>query len=190
MGKRLADWAKENNISSAWAHKLYHAGKIPNATQISPRIIIVNEPPLLPQPTKTIIYSRVSSQDQKQVLPQQTQRTAAWAALNGYTVDQVIEEIASGLNDNRKKWLTILKDPTITTILVEHRDRATRFGYTQLQTTLKASGRQLIATDSTEIENDLIRDMTEILTSFCARLYGQRGAKIRAQKALEASKDE
>lgn len=42
----------------------------------------------------------------------------------------------------------------------------------------------------TELDDDLVRDMTEVLTSFCARLYGRRAAKYRAEKALEAMRDE
>ncbi len=44
--------------------------------------------------------------------------------------------------------------------------------------------------DDTELDDDLVRDMTEVLTSFCARLYGRRAAKHRAEKALEAMRDE
>lgn len=44
--------------------------------------------------------------------------------------------------------------------------------------------------DNTELDDDLVRDMTEVLTSFCARLYGRRAAKHRAEKALEAMRDE
>lgn len=44
--------------------------------------------------------------------------------------------------------------------------------------------------DDTELDDDLVRDMTEVLTSFCARLYGCRAAKHRAEKALEAMRDE
>lgn len=44
--------------------------------------------------------------------------------------------------------------------------------------------------DDTELDDDLVRDMTEVLTSFCARLYGRRAAKYRAEKALEAMRDE
>lgn len=44
--------------------------------------------------------------------------------------------------------------------------------------------------DDTELDDDLVRDMTEVLTSFCARLYGRHAAKHRAEKALEAMRDE
>jgi len=41
----------------------------------------------------------------------------------------------------------------------------------------------------TKLEDDLVRDMTEVLTSFCARLYGRRGARNRAIKALNCAKN-
>ena len=52
---------------------------------------------------------------------------------------------------------------------------------------LKARGGGLIVIDKSEVNDDLVRDMTEILTCFCARLYGRRSAANRASKALKAT---
>lgn len=74
----------------------------------------------------------------------------------------------------------------MTTIVVEHRDRFARFGSEYVAASLEANGRRLAVMDDTEVHDDLVRDMTEVLTSFCARLYGRRATAHRAAKALAA----
>jgi predicted site-specific integrase-resolvase len=105
-------------------------------------------------------------------------------------VSKVVQEIASGLNDHRPKLAQLLTDPTIGTIVVEHRDRFCRFGSEYVQAALAAQGRELVVVDSAEVDEDLVRDMTEILTSMCARLYGKRAAENRAKRALAAAATE
>ena len=130
------------------------------------------------------IYARVSSSDQRGDLERQVARVTTWATSNGYTISRVVTEVGSGMNGKRRKFLALLSDPSVTTIVVEHRDRFARFGAEYVAATLSASGRQLLVVDNAEVDNDLIRDMTEVLTSFCARLYGKRAAAHRAAKAL------
>lgn len=113
-------------------------------------------------------------------------RLLRYAADNHIYIDGVVEDIASGMNGNRRKLNKILSDPNAN-IIVEHRDRLTRFAFEAIESALKAQGRTIIVIDDTEIEDDLVRDMTEVLTSFCARIYGKRGAKNRARKALDAA---
>ena len=69
---------------------------------------------------------------------------------------------------------------------VEHRDRLMRFGAEYVESALAAQGRKLIVVDPSEVKDDLVQDMIEVLTSFCARLYGRRSAKNKAKKAIEA----
>lgn len=69
---------------------------------------------------------------------------------------------------------------------MEHRDRFCRFGSEYVEAALAAQGRELVV-DSAEVDADLVRDMTEILTSMCARLYGIRAAQNRAKRALAAA---
>ena len=72
-------------------------------------------------------------------------------------------------------------------IVVEHRDRLARFGSEYIEAALSSSGRRLMVINDTEMTNDLVQDMTDVLISFCARLYGRRSAKNRARKAMEAA---
>ena len=74
----------------------------------------------------------------------------------------------------------------MTTIVTEHRDRFARFGAEYVEAALAASGRRLLVVDPAEVDDDLVRDVTEILTSLCARLYGRRAAANRAGRALAA----
>jgi predicted site-specific integrase-resolvase len=94
------------------------------------------------------------------------------------------------MNGKRPKLLKLLRNQKVRVIVVEHRDRLIRFGFEYLEAALAAQGRSVIVADSLEVKDDLIRDMTEVLTSFCARLYGRRAAKHKAEKAIRATRDE
>ena len=94
-------------------------------------------------------------------------------------------EVGSALNSKRGKFLTLLRDESVGVIVVEHRDRFVRFGAEYLEAALSAQGRRLLVVDPAEVDNDLVRDVTEILTSLWARLYGQRAAANRARRAVD-----
>jgi putative resolvase len=142
-----------------------------------------------PEPPKlTVAYARVSSHDQRHDLDRQVARIAEWAAASGTRIDRYVREMASGLNDKRRDLGTLLADPQVGTIIVEHRDRLARFGVTQLEQALKAQKRSLVVIDPGEVEEDLVRDMIELMTCFSARLYGKRSARNRALRAAEALK--
>lgn len=84
----------------------------------------------------------------------------------------------------------VLCDPQAAVIVVEHRDRLARFGVEHLEAALSASGRRLVVLDPTETADDLVRDITEVLTSMCARRYGRRAAKNRAARAVAVATGE
>ena len=132
------------------------------------------------------MYARVSSADQR---PTWTGRSpgSPRGRPGSITVDRVVTEIGSALNGKRRKFLALLRDPTVTTIVVEHRDRFARFGAEYVEAALAASGRRLLVVDPAEVDDDLVRDVTEILTSLCARLYGRRAAANRAARAVAAA---
>jgi predicted site-specific integrase-resolvase len=99
----------------------------------------------------------VSSADQRD-LDRQVARVCSWAVANGFSIDRVVTEVGSGLNGRRRKYLGLVSDPKVTTILVEHRDRFARFGSEYLAASLEASGRRLVVIDDTEVDDDLVRD--------------------------------
>jgi predicted site-specific integrase-resolvase len=139
---------------------------------------------------RVALYARVSSNDQKADLERQLGRLSTYATTNGMSVVRTVAEIGSGLNGHRPKLRRLLADPFVSTIVVEHRDRLARFGSEYLEAALLASGRTLVVVDSSEMHDDLVQDMIDVLTSFCARLHGRRSAGRRARKlaaSLEAS---
>jgi putative resolvase len=91
------------------------------------------------------------------------------------------------MNGGGTKARRLLADPDVTTVVVEHKDRLGRMNVELVEAALSATGRRLVVLDDGEVDDDLVCDMGEVLTSFCARLYGRRSAKNRARKALEAA---
>ncbi|MFJ9969024.1 IS607 family transposase, partial [Streptomyces avermitilis] len=133
---------------------------------------------------RVVAYCRVSSGDRKADLERQVARTVQGATSQGLAVADVVTEVGSGLNGRRRKLHRLLADPGVGTIVVEHRDRLARFGVEHLEAALSATGRRLVVLDPAETADDLVRDITEVLTSMCARLYGRRSAQNRAARAV------
>ena len=131
-------------------------------------------------------YARVSSNDQKNDLQRQGDRLKAFAFSMGVDAPEVVTEVGSGMNDKRRKLNQLLADPTVTTIIVEHRGRLACMNVGLVESALKAQGRRILVVDDTERDDDLVQDITEVLTLFCARLYDRKSAKRRVQQALEA----
>ncbi len=185
---KLSTWAKKQGISYKTAWRLWSTGKLPlPAEQLATGTIIVKEPEASYEagPSSVVLYARVSSSDQEQDLDRQLSRLVEYTTSQGLQVKGAIKEIGSGLNGKRTKLLSILRDPNVRTIVVEHKDRLVRFGFEYMEALLTASGRRIIVVDESEMKEDLVQDMIDVLTSFCARLYGRRSAKNRAIKALK-----
>ncbi len=117
-------------------------------------------------------------------------RLTGWVTSNGLRIGQVVCEVGSGLNGKRPKLARVLSDPSATVIVVEHRDRLARFGVEHLQAALAAQARRIVVVDAGETDDDLVRDMIEVLTSMCARLYARRGARNRALRAVTATRQQ
>lgn len=187
----LAVWAERNGVARVTAYRWFHAGLLPVSARKAGRLILVDDQPAdRSRRARTAVYARVSSADQKPDLDRQVARVTAWATTEQIAVDKVVTEVGSALNGHRRKFLALLRDPSVKRIVVEHRDRFCRFGSEYVEAALAAQGRELVVVDSAEVDDDLVRDMTEILTSMCARLYGKRAAQNRAKRALAAAAEE
>ena len=184
---KLSEWARQAGVRYETAWKWFKAGILPVPAVKLPTGTILVLPPSPPSPS-VALYARVSSHDQKGDLERQKARLVTFATEKGHKVGKVVEEVGLGLNGDRAKLLAVLQDPSIGGIVVEHRDRLVRFGAEYVEAAMSASGRRLTVMEQGEVEDDLVRDMTEVLTSFCAKLYGRRSAKDRARRALEAAK--
>ena len=196
IGKRirLTDWGRQYGLDPQSTWRMLNEGRLPAHLRVERigrlwYVILPDEAPAL----LTVGYARVSSHEQKpQQKPQlepQANRLWAYAGQNGIALDRVVSEVASGLNDRRPKLRRLLADPKVGTILVEHRDRLARFGVDMVDAMLQARGGRLLVIEDNEVDDDLVRDMTEILTCFCARLYGRRSAANRARRALSIAQE-
>lgn len=183
---KLADWARSEGIDYKTAWRWFRDGIIPHPTiQLPTGTILVEKPEKSTDTKKTALYARVSSSDQKNDLERQLGRLVTYATSNKLDVVESITEIGSGLNGKRSKLIGLLKRSDIDVIVVEHRDRLTRFGFEYLQASLAASDRKIVVLEESELTSDLVKDMIDVLTSFCARLYGQRSARNKAKKIVK-----
>lgn len=193
---RIKEWARREGFNEQTVWKWCRENRMPVPFErLETGTIIVHDPkyesrpPASPVGGRTVCYARVSSSDQKDDLRRQADRLKAFAVGMGVDKPEVVAETGSGMNDGRRRLNRLLADPTVGTIIVEHRDRLARMNAGLVESALKAQGRRVVIVDDTESDDGLVRDMTEVLTSFCARLYGRRAAKRRADAALRAARD-
>src|SRR5258708_5461833 len=183
---KLSEYAKKYGITYRTAFRWWQDGQIQGFQKPSGTIIVTEGEEEAPRGTKqvaqVVVYARVSSIKQKESLDRQVARLEDYCAAKGYQIGRIVKEIGSGVNDNRRKFLALLADPKITTIVVEHKDRATRFGFRYLETLLSLQGRSLEVVNLAENNReDLLQDLSSIVYSICARLYGQRRAKQKQE---------
>ena len=184
---KLSDWARKEGITYKTAWLWWKAGTLPvKATQMASGTILVEEQ-TKPRNETAAVYARVSSSDQKGDLDGQVARVVRALNDKNIPVVKTVVEIGSGLNGHRPKLISLLSDSTITVIAVEHRDRLMRFGVEYVEAALASTQRRLVVIEEDEVTDDLDSDMIEVLTSFCARLYGRRSARNRAKKAMAAA---
>src|SRR5438552_3738381 len=111
----------------------------------------------------------------------------SWCNAQGWGVSKVVKECGSAINDQRPKFLALLANREMSKIVVEHKDRASRFGVASIQTLLAMQDRELVIVNTADTEeSDLMGDFVAIVTSFCARLYGRRRAKRKTEQVLAA----
>ncbi len=184
---KLRAFAQQVGVRYETAWRWFKAGKIKGRQLESGTIIVTEE--LSQHPEREIIvvvYARVSANENRPNLNTQAERLCAYCAAKGWKVSRVVKEVGSGVNDGRKKLLALLADPTITVIVVEHKDRLTRFGFKYIETLLAVQGRSIEVVNITEnpIE-DLMADLVSIIYSFSAKLYGRRRAKRKTEQIVK-----
>lgn len=132
-----------------------------------------------------VIYSRVSTKKQKESgnLKRQTERLNEIAIQNGYQVLEIYEEVASGINENRRslnRMLRKVSSSDVDFLLIEYKDRLARFGYNYIEKYCKSHKTNILVVEEVDkktLNEEMVEDMISIITSFSARLYGQRGAR-------------
>jgi putative resolvase len=142
---------------------------------------------------KVAIYARVSSADQKEDLERQKQKLIEYAKSKGYQDIEVIEDTASGLNENRKglnKLFKLVTERQVEAVFITHKDRLTRFGFKYLETFFNSYGCRIETMDSEKVKEprqELVEDLIAIITGFAGRVYGARSRKRR--ELVEAVKN-
>jgi putative resolvase len=187
---KLSRWAKQQGLSYKTAWRMWKLGQLPIPADQLPTGTIIVHPPITATEGGAALYARVSSADQKGDLDRQIARLSEFAASKQLRVVEVVKEVGSGLNGHRRAMLRVLRNPAVSTIVVEHRDRLMSFGIEYVDAALSAQGRKLLVIDPGEMKDDIVRDLHEVIVSLCARLYGKRSAKNRAKRAIEAATGE
>jgi predicted site-specific integrase-resolvase len=188
---KLSSYAKELGIHYNTAYRLFKRGQI-KGYQLPTGTVIIEEPvgktvASVPAGQQVAVYARVSSPEHKKHLDTQAERLITWCNAQGWSVARVVKECGSGMNDQRPKFLALLSNPQIQRIVVEQKDRASRFGVAYIQTLLALQGRELVIVNAADtVQDDVIGDFVALITLFAARLYGRRRAKRKTEQVLAA----
>jgi putative resolvase len=130
----------------------------------------------------TVAYARVSSHDQKQDLDRQKKMLEMFCSANGWQFE-VISDLGSGMNYHKKglkKLLEAIMDGQVGRLVITHKDRLLRFGAELVFSICEAKNVEVLIMnkgEDTTFEEDLAKDVLEIITVFSARLYGSRSHK-------------
>ena len=190
---KLSQYAKKLGICYRTAWNQFNNNLIPGAYKLPTGTIIVPDNIIEDNNQKygVILYARTSSSQNKKLLDEQAKRLELYAISKGYKIKQIIKEFGSGLNDSRKQLTKILKENQYDKIIVEHKDRLTRFGFNLIN--LLTNNRIEVINESKEKDEDLTQDLISIIHCFSARLYGLRRSKrlkLEIQKNIkEINKD-
>ena len=185
-GVKVSEWAGISGVSRRSATRWLHAGVLPvPARQLAAGTILVDAPERAG--AGVAICARVSSCGQRSDLGRRVAWLAGYLTAKGIAASKVVCEVGSGRNGHRTRLLSLLRDASVGTVVAGHRERLARFGVGYREAALAAQGRKLIVAGQAEVSDDLVRDMVEVVTSFCARLSGRRSARHRAELAVAAA---
>jgi predicted site-specific integrase-resolvase len=183
---KLSKWAKINDVNYQTAYKWIKSNQFPDKYEYSDSgsIFVIIENPTT-STKQNYIYCRVSSNNKKEDLQRQINRCKSFSESIGLSINKIYKEVGSGMNDNRTQLNKLLEQP-IGTIIIEHKDRLTRFGYNYIETLYAKLGGNIIVINKDESEeSDLMKDLISIITSFCCRLYGMRKGYNKAKNIKE-----
>jgi predicted site-specific integrase-resolvase len=118
----LKEWAEQEGVAYVTARRWLAAGKLPvPARKVDGLILVTREQ--RPDHPAVVVYARVSSAGQETDLDRQVARVTSWATSNGMSIDRVVTEVGPALNGKREKFLALLRDPSVATIVAEHPGR-------------------------------------------------------------------
>ncbi|RLG81557.1 MAG: IS607 family transposase [Thermoprotei archaeon] len=197
MGRlyRVSEVARMLNVSSVAVRKWIRSGKL-KAKRIG-KLWMISEDELKrflgekPREVRAIIYARISSYKQKRDgnLERQIERLRSYCSAKGYKVIDVITDVASGLKEDRnglQKLFDVVEKHQVDIVVVEFKDRLTRFGFDYLKRYFESHGVRIEVVEESGkgyIE-ELIEDFVAIVISLAGRIYGKRSQKFREIKKV------
>lgn len=190
---KASEYAKKMSLNVRTVYRYYHNGKIKGYQDKETGTIFIlnpfknenNEDNLK---NKVVLYARVSSSENKTNLESQLERLRLFASAKGYQIVKEIKDIGSGLNDNRSKLNELFEKElnNFEILLVEHKDRLTRFGFNYIDILLKSHNKKIEVINLVDNnKEELIQDFVSVITSFCARIYSQRISKRKVEKLIK-----
>jgi len=185
---KLSLYAKNLGICYKTAWNMFNNNQIPNAYKLPTGTIIVPDSTIQNyvkenKEIKVCIYTRVSSSANKKNLETQSQRIQSFCLAKGWKIIRIAKEIGSGINDNRTVLNNVLKKiDEYDLIVIEHKDRLTRLGFNYFSTLFP--NKFYVINETQDKTDDLMNDLVAIITSFCARLYGQRRGKRKTEQLI------
>ena len=133
------------------------------------------------QPKERLIatYCRVSSAGQKGDLESQRQAVEQFCIASGRSVDLRLEDVGSGLNYERKRFVDLMERVEageIREIVVAHKDRLVRFGFEWFEAFCQRHGTEIVVMNAESLspEAEMVKDLLSIVHCFSSRLYGLR----------------
>ena len=179
--KTLRVWDKQNKlipVLTSGGHRRYKESDINAFIGIEP---ISNDNKEI-----CVIYARVSSQKQKTSgdLDRQSQRLSEYCAKHNLYVEHIIKDVGSSLNDKRigfNQLTNLVITGKVNKVIVEHKDRLTRFQFNFIKKIFKTFGVDIIVIDDKDEISDieeLTRDMMSLLACFSVKYYGKRSLEI------------
>ena len=141
---------------------------------------------------KIISYSRVSTQNQKEQLKEQTQRIYDSCISRGIKLDEQLEDIKSGMSEDRpnfQKLIRMVVKNEVELVVIENKDRLIRFGYSTIESIFKYFGTKILVLnytiDNKTYEQELTEDLISIIHYFTMKSYSHRRKLNKLRKDLE-----
>lgn len=192
---KLSQYARDNGLTYHGAYKLFKRGSL-KGIQLDTGTILIDvgaDEGIDPERARVAVtYARVSSSENKDNLKSQSERLRDFAAARGLEIHKEVLETGSGLNDTRPKLARLFDDASWGVLIVEHKDRLTRHGFSYLERLAHEQEREIIVINNTSLntEDDLMQDFVSLVTSYCARLYGLRRSKRATERIISEALNE
>ena len=180
----IGSYAKYLGISKSTVYRYLKSGKIKESFKTDGkhrRFIVENNK------NKVVLYSRVSSHDQKKDLITQNEKLIQFAKKNytNYEIESILD-LGSGINFNKKglnKLILMIMNKELSVLVINHKERLLRFGFELINQICILNNIKIVIIEEQKnksFEFELSENIIEIMTVFCAKLYGKRSNKNKA----------